>query len=218
MSINDEGQPINAFFVAESPEVVPCKSLGREIGWDEYLELKAMNGSTLAHGKKSMLHLKHAIDTEFVPRPAMKLGTATHALLLEPEQFKARFVVMPPFHLDPGNMRKAKNKIETDADRRTESKATTYYKTKAREFHFDAESRKLEVVEQEQFDLALAMIQAVRSKRAARAWLEDPASRFEATVVGEIEGVKFKGRIDICLLYTSPSPRDQRGSRMPSSA
>ena len=25
-------------------------------------------------------------------------------------------------------------------------------------------------------------------------------------------------RRDICLLYTSPSPRDQRGSRMPSSA
>ena len=24
--------------------------------------------------------------------------------------------------------------------------------------------------------------------------------------------------MDICLLYTSPSPRDQRGSRMPSSA
>ena len=32
---------------------------------------------------------------------------------------------------------------------------------------------------------------------------------------------KFAGKItlsDICLLYTSPSPRDQRGSRMPSSA
>ena len=27
-----------------------------------------------------------------------------------------------------------------------------------------------------------------------------------------------KGAILICLLYTSPSPRDQRGSRMPSSA
>ena len=26
------------------------------------------------------------------------------------------------------------------------------------------------------------------------------------------------GQIDFCLLYTSPSPRDQRGSRMPSSA
>ena len=26
------------------------------------------------------------------------------------------------------------------------------------------------------------------------------------------------GHDEICLLYTSPSPRDQRGSRMPSSA
>ena len=26
------------------------------------------------------------------------------------------------------------------------------------------------------------------------------------------------GRLEGCLLYTSPSPRDQRGSRMPSSA
>ena len=26
------------------------------------------------------------------------------------------------------------------------------------------------------------------------------------------------GRVKTCLLYTSPSPRDQRGSRMPSSA
>ena len=31
-------------------------------------------------------------------------------------------------------------------------------------------------------------------------------------------GGKFDKLIEICLLYTSPSPRDQRGSRMPSSA
>ena len=34
-------------------------------------------------------------------------------------------------------------------------------------------------------------------------------------VVGILEGIK-EGKV--CLLYTSPSPRDQRGSRMPSSA
>ena len=28
----------------------------------------------------------------------------------------------------------------------------------------------------------------------------------------------YKGKLNNCLLYTSPSPRDQRGSRMPSSA
>ena len=30
--------------------------------------------------------------------------------------------------------------------------------------------------------------------------------------------LEFRGLIQTCLLYTSPSPRDQRGSRMPSSA
>ena len=30
--------------------------------------------------------------------------------------------------------------------------------------------------------------------------------------------VSLKDHLDTCLLYTSPSPRDQRGSRMPSSA
>ena len=34
---------------------------------------------------------------------------------------------------------------------------------------------------------------------------------------GTLSGGNFEGTIG-CLLYTSPSPRDQRGSRMPSSA
>ena len=29
---------------------------------------------------------------------------------------------------------------------------------------------------------------------------------------------KYDAKAKVCLLYTSPSPRDQRGSRMPSSA
>ena len=37
------------------------------------------------------------------------------------------------------------------------------------------------------------------------------------------QGVEWNGhggavKVEFCLLYTSPSPRDQRGSRMPSSA
>ena len=34
----------------------------------------------------------------------------------------------------------------------------------------------------------------------------------------ELEGVASAAAVLPCLLYTSPSPRDQRGSRMPSSA
>ena len=34
----------------------------------------------------------------------------------------------------------------------------------------------------------------------------------------ELAGPDLPFLVDSCLLYTSPSPRDQRGSRMPSSA
>ena len=34
----------------------------------------------------------------------------------------------------------------------------------------------------------------------------------------DFKGKKGKRNVNYCLLYTSPSPRDQRGSRMPSSA
>ena len=42
----------------------------------------------------------------------------------------------------------------------------------------------------------------------------------ETSAVSADDGLIIRGYplLDICLLYTSPSPRDQRGSRMPSSA
>ena len=36
--------------------------------------------------------------------------------------------------------------------------------------------------------------------------------------ISSISASKITDTVSICLLYTSPSPRDQRGSRMPSSA
>ena len=50
-----------------------------------------------------------------------------------------------------------------------------------------------------------------------------PFSGEVVTLAGQTECVNCvaaapNGRVITCLLYTSPSPRDQRGSRMPSSA
>ena len=42
--------------------------------------------------------------------------------------------------------------------------------------------------------------------------------RFICEQIGSIEGVDVKVSTNGCLLYTSPSPRDISGSRMPSSA
>ena len=45
------------------------------------------------------------------------------------------------------------------------------------------------------------------------------AVQADGAEVTTIEGLSKDGALHpICLLYTSPSPRDQRGSRMPSSA
>ena len=48
---------------------------------------------------------------------------------------------------------------------------------------------------------------------------EDGSPDYEgiASVISDLEEVQ-EVEIKPCLLYTSPSPRDQRGSRMPSSA
>ena len=40
----------------------------------------------------------------------------------------------------------------------------------------------------------------------------------KSTTLKDIQGKVWKEGYTTCLLYTSPSPRDQRGARMPSSA
>ena len=48
--------------------------------------------------------------------------------------------------------------------------------------------------------------------------LEDSVSGVEGIESLRSSSSDGRSSINICLLYTSPSPRDQRGSRMPSSA
>ena len=48
--------------------------------------------------------------------------------------------------------------------------------------------------------------------------LKDSVNIIAVTKYVDCETTQELVRTGICLLYTSPSPRDQRGSRMPSSA
>jgi len=52
---------------------------------------------------------------------------------------------------------------------------------------------------------------------AAAAWIDAPAAQQHALLVAQNDGNRDL-RVEICLLYTSPSPRDLSTSRMPSSA
>ena len=66
----------------------------------------------------------------------------------------------------------------------------------------------------------LLMVDGQRDESELRGLFEGlrapPDALQQLAALGLIEVVG--GRAEPCLLYTSPSPRDQRGSRMPSSA
>lgn len=153
--------------------------------FDQYRQIERMNASVLVKGRKSMKALRHAMDSKDAPTDKMRFGSGVHCLLLEPEQFEETYAVIPSFHLDPEN--KKQN------GEQSESKATKYYKSKVAEFK-KANAGK-EFLTREQYDTALTMIEAIRAHGAANMWFED--CKKEVTVLGEIEGVKFKGRIDL---------------------
>jgi hypothetical protein len=122
-----------------------------------------------------------------------ELGVSTHTLLFEPEQFEANYVVMPEYHLLPENLRKAKNKSETEADRRTDSKATEFYKARVSEFMQDNAGK--QVISRYQYDQCLYAIECLRAHHFAPKLLEN--AEFEVTLLGEIFGIPAKGRLDI---------------------
>ena len=61
------------------------------VSWDEYRGAVGLNPSTIVHGLKSMLHLKHAWDCGRPDSDAMQWGRAMHCLLFEPREFENRF-------------------------------------------------------------------------------------------------------------------------------
>ena len=103
-------------------------------------------------------------------------------------------------------------------------------------FHFEGEPGDVRTVtyselldEVKKFANALKELGLKKGDRAAIYMpmiLELPVAMLACSRIGVVHSVIFGGfspdairdRCEDCLLYTSPSPRDQRGSRMPSSA
>ena len=66
-------------------------------------------------------------------------------------------------------------------------------------------------------DIADRLIQKLENKKNLEESIEDYQYLMKLNYIIEKKFQKDSKNIS-CLLYTSPSPRDQRGSRMPSSA
>lgn len=160
--------------------------IDKSISWEDYKQIQRMNPSTLVHGCKSMLRLKRAITQGFPERSdAMMLGTGIHALLLEPDEFEERFCVIPAFQFDIENV--------TGKGEPSQSRATSY--CKAKEAAFVAAHKGKDFLDRSQYDTALMCIEALNSRKHFCNLVE--GSNKEVTVLGEIEGVPFKGRLDL---------------------
>ena len=57
----------------------------------EYHQWRALSRSILEAGRKSMSHLKLRLDTPRADTPALLLGRAVHAAVLEPEEFQDKY-------------------------------------------------------------------------------------------------------------------------------
>jgi len=68
------------------------------LSWDDYRAIDAANWSTLKRFADSPAHARYAQFEGEEPSASMRLGTAAHCLLWEPERFRTDYAVGPEVH------------------------------------------------------------------------------------------------------------------------
>lgn len=74
---------------------VSSRQIDKVIGgmpFPEYRKMTGLNPSTIVHRKTSALHARHAYESESQSTPAMRFGSAVHAMLFEPGDFQNRYI------------------------------------------------------------------------------------------------------------------------------
>ena len=137
-----------------------------------YNALPGINWSTLKHAGKSPKHYRHAVDAgDKEPTPAMRIGSAVHCAVLEPDEFPRRYVVW------------------TGGARR--GKAWTTFR--------DSVEDGREILTESECDRCIAIRDAVRNDPVAAKYLAGPGT-FERVIqwTDEETGLRCKGIIDRC--------------------
>lgn len=139
-----------------------------DIPFTDYLHAPVMSQSTLKEGRKSMLHLKSALDGERFKKVTddMMLGSALHVCFLEPEQMPERVILWE------GGARRGKDWEAFSAEHADKIILTEGYHEKL-----------------------VGMVKALRSKAAVRGWMSKVQS-VEVSAIGDVHGLAFKCRAD----------------------
>ena len=156
--------------------------------FEQYAALPKMNASTLAHGCDTMLALKNAIDGKKTKKTKqMMFGNKYHELILEPELFEERYVVLPNYALDERN--------RTLKGGQSTSWASTFAQESKEEFLRQAADAGQQVILEDEYERGLRMCEAVQKNPLAKSLIDN--SEAEVTLLGEIDDVPFKGRVDL---------------------
>lgn len=140
----------------------------------EYRPLPAMNASALrCLATLTPAHWSHQLANP-ERTPAMALGSALHAAVLEPVDFFQRYAVAP------------------ECDRRTTAGKATWA-------DFLARNAGREPLKQEDFEVVEGMRDGLIRHADCKLWLDLCASR-EVVLVGELEGLQAKAKIDAVTL------------------
>ena len=154
-----------------------------------YEQIDAMNSSTLKHGLRSMLRMKRVIDGEWkLESDAAKIGTAIHCLVLEPDDFDKRYCELPAFELSEENKTDKTNKRST-------AKTTKFYKSAVNEFMQQREH--MTILNSGQMGVVQKAARSAKNKPSLQNLLSHPNTKTEVTLLGEIEGVECKARLDL---------------------
>ncbi len=139
---------------------------------DVYRRDPAVNVSALKEMRRSPAHARYARDNESEPTPAMILGKAAHALILEPERYAERVAVAPKI-----NRRTNAGKDEWSA--------------------FQVANAGKIILSVEDAEAVEAMAHAVVTHPEAQRWLRIKAhSELSAFWIDKQTGLRCKGRID----------------------
>lgn len=168
--------------------------------FDTYATRPEMNSSILRRGLKSMKSLHNSLNQPDKRTKALTFGNQYHEMILEPEEFEEKYVVMPNFAAMP------ENKTKTGAQ--STSWASIFAKDNKKFFEEEAALNGQEVIAREQYDKGLRICEAVHDNYVFQQLAKDCVR--EVTLFGELEGVPCKSRLD---LAGDPGIIDIKGTR-----
>ena len=154
----------------ETPGIYPG------VPYSAYAKVDAINHSTLRHFSRSAAHAHHERSN---PRhtPEMKLGSAVHVAVLEPDDFMARYIAAPKI------------------DKRTKV-------GKAEWANFKEINKAKLFLDPSEWDLCLSLRDAVHRHPMAQTLLAPPGANELSLLWDDAEtGLRCKGRLDRLTAY-----------------